>query len=41
MDDWTPQLEVALFHSLHGHKPVGKISVLLCCYVDRELWWGY
>ncbi|XP_065891125.1 MRG/MORF4L-binding protein-like [Dysidea avara] len=20
---WTPELEVALFHSMHGHKPVG------------------
>ena len=22
--NWTPELEVALFHSLHGHKPVGE-----------------
>ena len=21
---WTPELEVALFHSMHGHKPVGE-----------------
>ena len=21
---WTAELEVALFHSMHGHKPVGK-----------------
>ena len=23
---WTAELEVALFHSMHGHKPVGKIT---------------
>ena len=22
---WTPELEVSLFHSMKGHKPVGKI----------------
>ena len=21
---WSAELEVALFHSMHGHKPVGK-----------------
>lgn len=21
---WTPELEVSLFHSMKGHKPVGK-----------------
>ena len=21
---WTPELEVALFRSMHGHKPVGE-----------------
>ena len=25
--NWTPELEVALFHSLHGHKPVGKDQI--------------
>lgn len=23
---WAPELEVALFHSLHGHKPVGELG---------------
>ncbi len=22
---WTPELEVALFHSMHGLKPVGEL----------------
>ena len=21
---WTPELEVSLFHSMKGHKPIGK-----------------
>jgi len=25
--NWTPELEVALFHSLHGHKPVGGLYI--------------
>lgn len=27
---WAPELEVALFHSLHGHKPVGELGSRLC-----------
>ena len=23
---WTAELEVALFHSMHGHKPVGEFG---------------
>ena len=27
---WNAELEVALFHSMHGHKPVGEyVTVLL------------
>ena len=26
---WTPEQEVALFHAMQGHKPVGKDSVFL------------
>lgn len=26
---WSPDLEVALFHSMHGHKPAGKLTVIL------------
>lgn len=25
---WTPELEVSLFHSMKGHKPVGKAIFL-------------
>ena len=25
---WSAELEVALFHSMHGHKPAGEIQSL-------------
>lgn len=36
---WSAELEVALFHSMHGHKPVGKYimsiwSVSCLCSID-------
>ena len=30
---WNAELEVALFHSMHGHKPVGEYVTL---FVARE-----
>ena len=26
---WNAELEVALFHSMHGHKPVGEYVIVL------------
>lgn len=36
---WSAELEVALFHSMHGHKPVGKcvIGVPCLCSVRGSL----
>lgn len=28
---WTPELEVSLFHSMKGHKPVGKTVFCILC----------
>ena len=30
---WNAELEVALFHSMHGHKPVGEYVTV---FVARE-----
>ena len=45
---WTPELEVQLFHSMYGHKPVGELTICkrfeaapkpqICTFIISEIY---